>query len=109
MAPIPAVCIKEDQCAVIRFLWLEDIAGATISRRLSTQHEESARGSSNGGYGKMENSKGCQTRVKWIKARRQEEEVSLAADQGVRDAGEGKRKLTKDIIAKDCLTKFKVL
>ncbi|GBN12670.1 hypothetical protein AVEN_176979-1 [Araneus ventricosus] len=55
------------------------------------------------------NSKGCQTRVKWFIVRRQKEEVSLAADRGVRDTGEGKRKATKGVIEKNLLIKFKEL
>lgn len=40
-APL-AVCIKEEQRAVIRFPWSEDVSGTTIHRRLATQYGDSA-------------------------------------------------------------------
>jgi hypothetical protein len=36
------VCTKEEQRAVIRFLWSEVVSGAEIHRRLSTQYGNSA-------------------------------------------------------------------
>jgi len=36
------VCTKEEQRAVIRFLWSEGVPGAEIHRRLSTQYGDSA-------------------------------------------------------------------
>ena len=42
MAAPVAVCTKEEQRAVIRFLWSEGVPGAEIHRRLSTQHGDSA-------------------------------------------------------------------
>jgi len=40
-APLP-VCTKEEQRAVIQFLWSEGVPGAEIHRRLSTQYGDSA-------------------------------------------------------------------
>jgi hypothetical protein len=40
-APL-AVCTKEEQRAVIGFIWSEGVSGAEIHRRLSTQHGNSA-------------------------------------------------------------------
>ena len=42
MAAPLAVCTKEEQRAVIRFLWSEGVPGAEIHRRLSTQYGDSA-------------------------------------------------------------------
>jgi hypothetical protein len=42
MAALLAVCIKEEQRAVIRFLWSEGVSGAKIHRRLSTQCRDNA-------------------------------------------------------------------
>jgi len=42
MAALLAVCTKEEQRAVIRFLWSEGVPGAEIHRRLSTQYGDSA-------------------------------------------------------------------
>ena len=42
MAAPLAVCTKQEQRAVIRFLWLEGVPGAEIHRRLSTQYGDSA-------------------------------------------------------------------
>jgi len=42
MAAPLAVCTKEKQRAVIRFLWSEGVPGAEIHRRLSTQYGDSA-------------------------------------------------------------------
>jgi len=42
MAAPLAVCTKEEQRAVIRFLWSEGVLGAEIHRRLSTQYRDSA-------------------------------------------------------------------
>jgi len=42
MASPLAVCTKEEQRAVIRFLWSEGVPGAEIHRRLSTQYGDSA-------------------------------------------------------------------
>ena len=42
MAAPLAVCTKEEQRAVIRFLWLEGVPRAEIHRRLSTQYGDSA-------------------------------------------------------------------
>ena len=42
MATPLAVCTKEEQRAVIRFLWLEGMPGAEIHWRLSTQYGDSA-------------------------------------------------------------------
>jgi hypothetical protein len=42
MAAPVAVCSKEEQRAVIRFLWSESVPGAEIHRRLSTQYRDSA-------------------------------------------------------------------
>ncbi|PNF31030.1 hypothetical protein B7P43_G17957 [Cryptotermes secundus] len=49
MASPVAVCTKEEQRTVIRFLWLEGVSGSEIHRRLSTQYGDSAlpRGSTN--------------------------------------------------------------
>jgi len=41
MAAPLAVCTKEEQSAVIRFLWSEGVPGAEINRRLSTQYGDS--------------------------------------------------------------------
>ena len=42
MADPLAVCTKEEQRAVIRFLWSEGVPGAEIHRRLPTQYGDSA-------------------------------------------------------------------
>ena len=42
MAAPLAVCTKEEQRAVIRFLWSEGVPGAEIHRRLSTQYGDNA-------------------------------------------------------------------
>jgi len=42
MAAPLAVCTKEEQRAVTRFLWSEGVPGAEIHRRLSTQYGDSA-------------------------------------------------------------------
>jgi hypothetical protein len=42
MAALLAMCTKEVQRSVIRFLWSEGVSGAEIHRRLSTQHGDSA-------------------------------------------------------------------
>jgi len=42
MAAVLAVCTKEEQRAVIRFLCSEGVPGAEIHRRLSTQYGDSA-------------------------------------------------------------------
>ena len=42
MAAPLAVCIKEEERAVIQFLWLEGVPGAEIHRRLSTQYGDNA-------------------------------------------------------------------
>jgi hypothetical protein len=42
MATLLAVCTKEEQGAVIRFLWSEGVPEAEIHRRLSTQYGNSA-------------------------------------------------------------------
>ena len=41
VAPL-ALCTKEEQRAVIRFLWSEGVPGAEIHQRLSTQYRDSA-------------------------------------------------------------------
>jgi len=42
MAAPLAVCTKEEQRAVIRFIWSEGVPGAEIHRWLSTQYGDSA-------------------------------------------------------------------
>ena len=42
MAAPLAVCTKEEQRAVIRFLWSEGVPGSEIHRRRSTQYGDSA-------------------------------------------------------------------
>ena len=42
MAALLAVCTKEEQRAVIRFLWSEGVPGVEIHRTLSTQYRDSA-------------------------------------------------------------------
>ena len=42
MAAPLAVCTKEEQRVVIRFLWSDGVPGAEIHRRLSTQYGDSA-------------------------------------------------------------------
>jgi hypothetical protein len=35
-----AVCIKEEQCIVIRFLWVEGLPGAEVHLKLSSDNME---------------------------------------------------------------------
>ena len=40
-APL-AQCTREEQCAVVRFLWSEGSSGTKIHQRLLAQHEDNA-------------------------------------------------------------------
>jgi hypothetical protein len=41
MVALISVCIKEDQCSVIRVLWQEGVSGTVIHQKLSAQYGHS--------------------------------------------------------------------